>query len=175
MKEEWRDIKGFEGKYQISNLGNVKSLNYNNTGKPNLLKPTKLANGYLQVSLCKNGKRIGKLVHVLVSEAFIPNPFELPQINHKDENKENNCVDNLEWCDAKYNINYGTGIKRSAEARTGIYGRNSSCKPVLCVETNIIYSGTYEAQQKTGTKNGNISLVCNGKRKTAGGYHWRFV
>lgn len=175
MKEEWLDIAGFEGKYQVSNLGNVKSLNYNKTGEARLLKPNKTKNGYLQVALCKNNQRKMKLIHVLVAEAFIPNPSGLPQVNHKDEQKNNNCVDNLEWCDAKYNINYGTHNQRSAEKRRGVYGRNKTCKPVICVETEIIYSGAYEAEQKTGISNGNINQACQGKRKTAGGYHWSYV
>ena len=173
--EIWRDISGFEEKYQISNLGNVKSLNYNNTGRAGLLKPSQLANGYLQVALSKNNNRTMKLVHCLVAEAFIPNPNNLPKVNHIDEDKTNNYVDNLEWCSAQYNVNYGSRNERVATARRGIYGKNKTCKPVLCIETNMIYSGAYEAQQKTGISSGNIGQVCSSKRKTAGGYHWCYA
>lgn len=117
MKEIWKDINGYEGIYQISNLGNVKSLDrYVNSAiknnskvkrKGQLLKP-KLNQGYYEVSLIVGNNRKWFKVHRLVAEAFIPNPNNYPQINHKDEIKTNNRVDNLEWCDAKYNCNYGT-------------------------------------------------------------------
>ena len=96
MKEIYRDIKGYEGLYQVSNLGNVKSLNYNNTNKEKVLQLCAHEKGYLYVGLYKNGKRKSYIVHRLVAETFLNNPDNLPEINHKDENKTNNCVDNLE-------------------------------------------------------------------------------
>lgn len=125
--EIWRDIQGYEGVYQISNLGNVKRLAYTikNPGprangsilsfKEHLLKPRKITHGYLSVALYKNGTRKDYKLHRLVATHFISNPNGLPEVNHKDENKQNNCVDNLEWCTHKYNANYGSRPKRIGE------------------------------------------------------------
>lgn len=117
MKEIWKDIPKFENYYQVSNLGRIKSKtrkvnvriknNNHRTVKRQLITPAKTRDGYLKVSLSKDHKRYYFRVHRLVAQVFIPNPDNLPQINHIDENKENNRVDNLEWCDAKYNCNYG--------------------------------------------------------------------
>lgn len=117
MQEIWKDIEGYEGLYQVSNLGRVKSLDkYINSGiknnsyvkrKEKILK-LKFNQGYYEVTLTHNHKRRFCKVHRLVAQAFIPNPNNFPQVNHKDENKLNNCVENIEWCDAKYNCNYGT-------------------------------------------------------------------
>ena len=120
--EEWRDIEGYEGLYQISNLGRVKSFPRPTT-PGGILKTIKRKDGYCSIKLSKNGKVKKVLVHRLVAKAFIPNTNNLPIINHKDENPLNNNVDNLEWCDYKYNNNYGTLSKRKSEiAKT--YKRN---------------------------------------------------
>ena len=108
--EEFRDIPGYEGLYEVSNLGRVRSLE-----TERILKPSKNTWGYLFVSLYKNGIKKAVRIHRLVALAFIPNPDNLPCINHKDEDKTNNTVDNLEWCDDKYNANYGTRNERIAE------------------------------------------------------------
>ena len=106
--EIWKCIKGFEN-YQVSNYGRIKSLNYRQTGKSGILSSAlDKRDGYLRVNLCKDGKKYPKLVHQLVSLAFIPNSNNLPCVNHKDEVKTNNNVNNLEWCNHKYNNNYGT-------------------------------------------------------------------
>ena len=110
MQEIWKDINGFEGKYQVSNLGNVRSF----CRGDHLLR----LNGgkkYIQVILCNNGKIYGRLVHRLVAEAFIPNPNNLPCVNHKDENPKNNCADNLEWCTYKYNNEYNERVVKCKE------------------------------------------------------------
>ena len=115
QKEIWKPIDGFEGLYEVSNLGRIKILQKTRSdGKVYKEKLMKIStNGsYCEVSLHKEGKASHHLVHRLVAKAFIPNPEGLPQVNHIDENKTNNCVENLEWCTAKYNSNYGTRAKR---------------------------------------------------------------
>ena len=109
--EIWKDIKGYENKYQVSNLGNIRSINYNNTNKPKILKPY-IRNKYLSVRLSKNGKERHVKVNRIVAETFIQRP-EL-EVNHKDGNKLNNSVDNLEWCTRKENVQHAirTGLKK---------------------------------------------------------------
>ena len=148
MLEIFKDIKGYEGLYQVSNLGNVKSLNYNHTGKERILKPG-LVKEYLKVSLCKNNKIRMFSVHRLVAEIFLPNPDNLPCVNHKDENKQNNCVDNLEWCTYKYNANYGNRNKKiSIKKRNNI----KESIPIRCfdLETKMltIYPSIREAARQ---------------------------
>ena len=101
--EEWRAVPGYEGLYEVSNKGNVRNVRRNK-----LLRLPKTNNRYIRISLCKNGIKTGLTVHRLVAEAFLPNPDNLPEVNHKDEDKTNNRVENLEFCDRSYNINYGS-------------------------------------------------------------------
>lgn len=108
MTEIYKDIKGYEGLYQVSNLGNVKSLNYNKTGKEKTLIPHITGSGYLSISL---GRKYRQYIHRLVAEAFIPNPNNLETVNHKDENKQNNSVQNLEWMTNKENVQYSKATK----------------------------------------------------------------
>lgn len=152
--EIWKEIEGYEGLYEVSNLGNVKSLNKR---KGRILKPAKNNKGYLYVNLFKQGKVKKHFVHRLVAKAFIENPDNLPQVNHKDEDKTNNNISNLEFCDCQYNIDY------------------SQSKQVLCVETGLIYTSTNEVERELGFRNQNISSACNGKLKQAYGYTWRYV
>ena len=167
-KEIWKDIEGYEGKYQVSNKGRVKSLSYNKTGREDIMKQRKSTNGYLMANLCKNGKHKHCLIHRLVASAFIHNPEGLPEVNHKDEDKTNNNVENLEWCDHLYNNNYGTKNERSAK---------SQGKPVICIETNIIYFSVHEAQRKTGILASSICNCANHKKRchTARRLHWQYV
>lgn len=122
MNEEWRDIIGFEGRYQVSNLGRVRSFvdSHGELRVTPVLRKTSLTHkGYPYVSLTDGAKHYARCVHRLVARAFIPNPQELPCINHKDEDKANNCIDNLEWCTHKYNSNYGTLRERLSKRLRG--------------------------------------------------------
>lgn len=168
MEENFKDIAGYEGLYQISNLGNVRSLKF---GKERILKTGDIK-GYLVVGLCKEGVQKNHLVHRLVAEAFIDNPNNLPEVNHKDEDKTNNHVTNLEWCDNIYNINYGTHTERSVQSRRN---NKKQSKQVLCVETGIIYPSAREVYRQLGFNNSHICSCCNGKRNTCGGYNWKYV
>lgn len=183
MEEIWKDIKSYEGLYQVSNLGRVKHLEFTrpnlltggvSTIKEKMLKQRLTPFGYYTVSLSKNGKKRLYFVHRLVAEAFILNPDNLPIINHKDENKVNNYIDNLEWCDHLYNSNYGTRNKRLSETKTN---NTYNTKQVLCIETGIIYPSIREAERQTGIANTHIAACCTHKPhyKTAGGYHWKYV
>lgn len=176
MKEIWKDIKGYEGLYQISNLGkvkNIKRLQYDINKKvfvyiekEKMLKPSKNKKGYLQVVLQKKKKRKSQKVHRLVAEAFISNPNNLPIVNHKDENKQNNCVDNLEWCNNKYNCNYGSRNTKLAK-KVNQYTKNN-----IFVKT---YESMSEASKLLNIHHSHISDCCLGKRKSAGGYVWKYA
>ena len=181
MKEIWKDIKGYEGYYQVSNFGRIRSVErkiYNPYNRKNsryksiIRKPTVDKHGYLEINLCKNCKSKKHLVHRIVAEAFIPNPTRYPCINHKDENKQNNSVNNLEWCTPKYNANYGCRNKKLSIARTNnMYNQ----KPVMCIETKEVFINSRDAERKTGYKSRSIRDVCNGKVKTLHGLHWVFI
>lgn len=176
MKEVWKDISDYEGLYQVSNLGNVRSLDrivkratspdYMLKGK--ILKPIDNGRGYKMVCFCRDGIVKREYVHRIVAKTFIPNPHNLPEINHRDENTNNNRADNLEWCDRKSNVNYGN--------RANKYGVSRG-KPVVCIETGIVYHGVREATRQTGIHASDISACClqREKTKTAGGYHWSFA
>ena len=116
-KEIWKDIKGYEGLYQISNLGRVKSFPRagTRTKKERILKTRFSYNGYERISLSKEDIDKAYFIHRLVAQAFISNPYNYKEINHKDENSRNNKVSNLEWCDRSYNINYKNRNKKVAD------------------------------------------------------------
>lgn len=160
--EEWKDIKGYEGLYMISNKGRIAKI----------LHPKINKDGYCEQGLVKDKIKKGKRIHRLVAEAFIDNPDNLPEVNHKDEDKVNNSVENLEWCTHKYNTNHGTRIERM---RMSQRNREDCSKQVMCIETGIVYPSINEASRKTGANRQTIADVCNGKLKTAKGYHWKFI
>ena len=167
IKQVWRDIKGYEGLYQISNTGKVRSLNYRGIkGKKKVLKGSKDRDGYHLIILSKNNKQKTFKIHRLVAETFILNPNNFPCVNHIDENKINNCVWNLEWCNFKYNLEYSGNNKK---------GTQSSRKKILCIETKKIYNSITEASKDMNCDISNISKCLNGKTKTACGYHWKFI
>lgn len=164
-KEIWKDIKGYEGLYQVSNLGNVRSYH---SGEWRLLTNVINRCGYKQYLFYKNGKRKNMRGNRLVAEAFIPNPDNLPIINHKDENPSNNSVENLEWSTHKYNMNYGN---------RPFIGR-AKCIKQVDENGNIVgrFRSVSEASRTTGISRGNISSVLNGSkcRHNAGNYKWEF-
>ena len=164
MDEIWRDIDGYECLYQISNKGSVKSLK---CGKERILKPKLNGSGYLKVGLCKNGSVKQFQPHRLVAQAFIQNPYNLPEVNHKDENKKNNCVENLEWIRHIDNCNYGTYNERLSRkilqySRSGEFIRE--------------WQGSREVERVLGIRHQNITQCCRGnpKHTTAGGFVWRY-
>ena len=161
MKEIWKDKKDYEGHYQVSNCGRVKSFRF---GKERILKLIKYKCGYLYVNLYKNNIKKEYLVHRLVAEAFIDNTDNLPCVNHKDENKLNNNVDNLEWCTHEYNINYGTRTERCS-------------KPVLQYTLDGEFIREWPSTRecgKSGFNQGSVSACCRGKRKTHKGFLWEY-
>ena len=176
MNEIWKDIDEFEGLYQISNLGNVKSLNYNRTGKERILKPGNNGCGYLFVILYKNGKLKHFTIHRLVANAFLENPDNKSDVNHKDEDKTNNNVDNLEWMTSKENNNYGTRNERMAKS---LINHHKKSKSVLQFTKNVEFikewPSTMQIERELGFANSAISECCNEKRKSAYGYIWKFA
>lgn len=154
-----KDIKGYEGLYAITSCGKVWSYRANK-----FLKAEKLTNGYLRVSLVKKQKYKHCLIHRLVAKAYLENPNDLPQVNHIDEDKTNNCLNNLEWISTADNINYGTRNEKISKA-------------VYCVELDKIFESLNAAARALKIP---APCICNvlkrrGYRKTAGGYHWRYV
>ena len=155
-----RDIKDYEGLYAITEDGNV----YSYISKK-YLKPT-LDKGYYRITLYKNGKIKRYLIHRLVAEAFIPNPDNLPCVNHLDEDKKNNCVSNLEWCSYEYNNNYGTRTERVSK---------KLFKSIYCIELDRTFDGATQAARELNLDQGSITKCCQGKRKTTGGFHFRYT
>lgn len=174
--EIWKDVVGYEGYYKISNKGRCISLNYNKTNLPKLMKPTKASNKgeYLRYCLSRDGIKTDHKIHRLVAQTFLPNPHNLPMVNHKDENPKNNCVENLEWCNAYYNNNYGTANERKA---------NSKKRPVLAFKNKDDYykiwfsSSADAAEILTGNrrKATAITSVIHNKLKSYKGLKWEYL
>lgn len=190
MKEIWKDIPGYEGLYQASNTGKIKSYDrvivippnsksvygFNYVRKGRQLKQQVANSGYLKVLLYdENGNRKYTLVHRLIASTFIPNPNKYKCINHRDENKLNNSLDNLEWCTHKYNTNYGSCISRRSEKQKIT---NSRITPVAKCDDfgNIVdvYTSMREAARSNKLYQSNIFKSCNSNIKS-GGYLWRYV
>ena len=179
--EHWKEIAGFEGIYEVSDLGRVKSLGNNKSRKEKILKPQKECSGYLQIGLYKDGHVKMLKIHRLVAEAFIPNTQGFNTVNHKDEDKTNNTVSNLEWMSQKDNINYGTRNKRAGKAISKANINN----PMLSKKVQMFdkstgellatFPSTNEAERVTGIYHSSISSCCNGKYKSAGGYIWKYA
>ena len=187
--EIFKSIKGFEGLYEISNKGNVKNLITNK-----ILKLSLRANGYYYINLHKNKKLYNKRVNRLVAETFIPNPNNLSCVNHKNEIKTDNRVENLEWCDYHYNNTYNNrhlkvgeklkGKKRSEESKRkmserkkGIFNNPKLSKQVVAIDDdgNVVHEfASIRETERNGFKSSHVSQCCNGLRKTHGGYRWFF-
>lgn len=178
-EEIWKAVEGYEGKYEVSNLGRVRSLDhisfrnlrgqiYDCLVRGKILSPTKDSSGYLQIRLWNDGMK-SFLVHRLVAKAFIPNPDNLETVNHKDENITNNRADNLEYLSVADNVRYGTAIARR---------RLSQRKPVeqLTMDGQHIayFDGIIDASIATGAPREMIGKVCHGRKKSSGGYRWKF-
>ena len=163
--EIWKDISGYEGLYQVSNFGRVARLSHG----VRKIRKFGASRGYDVVGLCKNGKINGFLVHRLVAQAFIPNPQNLPCINHKDENKHNNTTSNLEWCDYVYNNNYGTFKERISKTKS---------YDVLQWTTDGQFvkkwRGISTASRELGVCRTSIQFCLSGRYQTAGGFVWSY-
>ncbi len=174
MEEIWKDINGYEGLYQISNLGRVKSLKDNRGNyreKILSLKPSE--DGYKRIHLFKNKEKECFYIHRLVAEAFIPNPDNLPEVNHKIddfEHRSDNRVENLEWCTHDYNVNYGDRNKRTSDSLKGKYlgDKHPRAKKVRCITTGEIFDSIADAERKYKNVSHHISECCKGKCKSAG-------
>ena len=171
MEEEWRtavyDGEPYEG-FEVSNLGRILSLNYRNTGKAELMTPSENTDGYFKINLRKNGETKTCYVHRLIAQTFIPNPENKPEINHIDEDKTNNRVDNLEWKWHKDNINHGTHNERSAKTRS---------KPVLQFSLTGEFIREWESTMecgRNGFNQGAVAACCRGELKQYKGFLWMY-
>lgn len=194
MKEIWKPIRNYEGLYEglyeVSNRGRVKSLERTvRCGRGYRIIPEKIlegvdnGHGYLRVNLCKEGKVNQPLVHVLVATAFCENLQGYKEVNHLSEDKTDNSAKNLEWVSHEYNCNYGTRNKRMAEKLRGRKQTEEhikkNSKPVFSVnkESGLImwWQSAKEAERQTGIAQASINRCCRGKQKSAGGYYWHYV
>ena len=159
-KEIWTPVVGYEGVYEVSNMGRVR----NRFGK--IMMKRFNHKGYHRVYLTKNGEPKYVAVHRIVGKAFIPNPENKPQINHKNGVKTDNRVENIEWCTNEENLEHSMNVLH----------QNRGSKPVICIETGKRYCSMRQAAIGIGAKGcGGISACCNGKANTASGYHWRYA
>lgn len=175
MEEIWKDIDGYEGMYQVSSLGRVKTLARYKV-KECIRKLVSDKNGYMTVRLTY--KKVGKTykIHRLVATAFISNPEGYNEVNHKNEKKDDNRVENLEWCDKTYNVNYGTAnSRRRAHSINCSFTSKRVVQKSLSGEVIAIYPSLSEAHRKTGFSMASLSLCCNGKIRKSYGYNWEYA
>ena len=174
QQEEWRPIIGYDNKYEVSNKGNVRCLNYKNTNEVKILTPYKTNRGYLRVDLYSNGKARHHSVHRLVANAFIPNPNNLPQVNHKDENPLNNHIDNLEWCTVSYNINYGNRNSKVSKILQETKDSIPIKQYTLDGEFIKEWKSAREIERVLGYNQANIRHCCEKQGRYAKGFQWRY-
>lgn len=170
MEEIWKAIEGYENKYEVSSLGRVRSYKPSKNDwqilKPRTSKSKGLVTGYLRVGLRKNNIFKIFCIHKLVAKAFIPNPENKPQVDHIDGNIFNNTVDNLRWATQKENNNNPVSLNK----------HRKYLKPILCIETGIVYKNMYEIIDQLGIPYTTIyNCVISKINKTMSGYHWKFV
>lgn len=177
MEEIWKDIPGWEGYYKVSTLGRVLSINFNNSRRQAIRTATRDRLGYLCLTLHRKGYSKTYKVHRLVALAFIPNPNNFPCINHKDEDKTNNCIENLEWCDYSYNNKYGNRPRKVLDA----YRRNNGSKaerPVVKMDKSGIILGEFisisEAARRVGVSRESLRDCVLGRSKSCVGYIWKY-
>lgn len=156
-----KDIKNYEGLYAVTSCGKIWSYK-----RQKFLKPFKSNFGYLLVALSKNGLSKNYSVHRLVAQAYLDNPDNLPEVNHKDECKTNNYVSNLEWCSRKYNANYGNRAVKAAEKLS---------KTIYCVELDKTFNSIADANRALNLSKSCVTNCLKGHSKTAGGFHWQYV
>lgn len=176
MQEVWRTVVTEDGvyeNYKVSNLGRVKSLNYNHTGEERILKQIKHRNGYLKLTLRKNGKMKTCLIHRLVAMAFIPNISNHKCVDHKDTNKENNNVLNLVWCTQAQNNNNKLSKKKISKSKKG--EKHPKSKKVIYLETGEIFASVGEASRQLGICNVSVADVCNKKYKQTHNMTFRYL
>ena len=178
MLEVWKDIAGFEGKYQVSNYGrvrNIKFVNHPRSAKQErILTPKMDRYGYLTVHLSNGKADFHPTIHRLVASAFLPNPLNLPQVNHKDENKQNNELSNLEWCTGIYNTQYGTGQARAHSMKKKKILQLDKFTKQLIKEHLSATDAAFEMFGKK-KKSSLITACARGKRTTAYGFIWKYV
>ena len=173
MEEIWKDIKGYEGFYQVSSCGNVRSLNWANTGVTKNMYLKHHNKGYLQVELAFVKRKKMYMVHRLVAEAFVDNPHNYPIVNHKDENPQNNNASNLEWCTHLYNVRYSASRhpKRAKPIkRERLIEQISKDGEIVRIWDNLV-----SIRHENGWNDWSIEECCKGHRKRAYGYYWRYV
>lgn len=181
MKEIWKDIAGYEGLYQVSNFGDVKSLNYNHTGSAKILAKKKHKSGYITVMLCKDGEHKNKSVHILVATAFIENRENSPCVNHIDGDKSNNTACNLEWVTYSQNTRHAIkfGLRSDSNMRGVVGAANKNSRSVCQYTTSgqliKIWPCVSDAARYYGCMPCTITNCTKGRIKTCKGYVWRMT
>lgn len=169
MKEEWKEVFGFDILFEVSNMGKVRTKHHGKTGyqkEYRFIAQADNGSGYLRINIPQSGKQKTIYIHKLVAEAFISNPEALSEVNHIDENKSNNRADNLEWCSHKYNCQYGTRNQKVSQKNR---------KRVVCNETKIVFESLGEAAKAFDVCDTAIANCLKGRSKTCAGHTWSYA
>ena len=192
MSEVWKPIEGWEGRYEVSNMGKVRSLNYHMTGKTKELSPITSGKGYLMIGLCRDCKMKWAKVHRLVASAFLPNPENKPQVNHKNGVKTDNRADNLEWVTDSENLRhaYNMGLKKGnpewgrtlgslygGKGRSSLLERRKRSVIAINLQTGeeMAFESAAEVECKLGIYHSSVTRVCDGRQKSSKGYTFRYA